>query len=113
MPDCTVMALTGGHLRVGEATAPGPRRIAMRATCMTIPPGAALRLSVQAAAWPAFAVNPGTGARPEDASAAEAEVTTLRILHGPVYPSRLLLPRLCAEVDHCASLLPANGIRRA
>ena len=90
MPNGTVMALTGGHLRIADALAPGARHVAMRATCMTIPAGAALRLSVQAAAWPAFAVNPGTGARPEDAATGEALVTTLQIRHGHAQPSRLL-----------------------
>jgi hypothetical protein len=91
LADGTVMALTGGHLRVTDASVDGPRQVSMRATCMTVPAGAALRLSVQASAWPAFAVNPGTGKRPEEASFAEAQVTTLRIQHGAAYPSRLIL----------------------
>jgi len=87
------MALTGGHLRVPDASADGPRRVAMRATCATIPAGAALRLSIQAAAWPAFALNPGSGKRAEDTSLAGARVTTLRVQHGGANPSRLLLTR--------------------
>ena len=64
------------------------------ATCCTVPVGAALRLSVQASAWPAFAINPGTGADPERTPLMEATVTTLRIAHGPDRPSRLLLPAM-------------------
>ena len=62
--------------------------IALGPCCHTLPAGARLRLSVQAAAYPAFAVNPGTGARAPQAGALEAEVTTL-ILRAP---SRLTLP---------------------
>ena len=86
------IALVTGALRVPDAAAPGARRVAMRAICMTLEPGSRLRLSVQAAAAPAFAVNPGTGARPDESHASEARVTTLRIRHGSRWPSRLLLP---------------------
>ncbi len=85
------LTLATGHLRVRDASAPGPRRIDMGAVCTSVPAGARLRLSVQAAAWPAFAVNPGTGERPEDAHPMRAEVTTLTIQHAG---SRLLLPVL-------------------
>lgn len=91
-PDGRAITLTAGHLRVGDATALGPRRIAMRAVCCTLDSGQSLRMSLQAAAWPAFAVNPSTGAAPEAARADEAAVTTLMIRHGPEHPSRLLLP---------------------
>lgn len=101
-PDGRAISLTAGHLRVRDTTRPGPRRIAMRATCCTLMPGQALRLSIQAAAWPAFAVNPGTGLAPETARAEEAAVTTLVIAHGRDRPSRLLLP-----VDGNASPLTA------
>ena len=93
-PDGRALTLTAGHLRVADAAAPGLRRVAMRALCCTVQPGQRLRLSLQAAAWPAFAVNPGTGLRPEDARASEAAVTTLAIRHGADRPSRLLLPIL-------------------
>ena len=93
-PNGRALTLTAGHLRVPDAAAPGARRVAMRALCCTLQPGQRLRLSLQAAAWPAFAVNPGTGRRPEDAPASEAAVTVLAIRHGADLPSRLLLPML-------------------
>lgn len=89
-PRGRAVTLTGGHLRVPDARAPGPRVVGMRATCATVPARARLRLSVQAAAFPAFAVNPGTGERPEDAHPIGAEVTTLTLRHGGASPSRLL-----------------------
>jgi putative CocE/NonD family hydrolase len=91
-PDGRVITLTAGHLRVTDATNAGPRRLALRSICATLYPGQALRLSIQAAAWPAFAVNPGTGRKPEQAEAREAMVTTLAIRHGVGHPSRLMLP---------------------
>ncbi|WP_375462903.1 CocE/NonD family hydrolase [uncultured Methylobacterium sp.] len=91
-PDGRAITLTAGHLRVTDAAAPGARRIAMRALCCTLHPGQRLRLALQAAAWPAFAVNPGTGASPEAIAAPEAAIIVLAIRHGADRPSRLLLP---------------------
>jgi len=83
------------HLAEGYAhfaTAPaGAARVALRPTCATIACGERLRLSIAAASFPAWPVNPGTGARPLDAPAATAEVITLRIA---VRDSRLRLPVL-------------------
>ena len=93
-PDGRATTLTAGHLRVVAAGAPGARVVAMRAVCATLHPGQALRLSVQAAAWPALAVNPGTGQRPEEAATREAKVVTLVIRHGTGFPSCLSLPIL-------------------
>jgi hypothetical protein len=92
--DGRAIALTAGHLRIDPGARPGPRRVGMRATCCTVPAGARLRLSIQAAAWPAFTVNPGTGVRPEHSRPIDALVTTLAIRHGANRPSRLLLPML-------------------
>jgi uncharacterized protein len=91
-PDQRVMTLTAGHLRVADAKLASIRRVNMRATCCTVAAGCQLRLSIQAAAWPAFAINPATGKRPEDAAPFEAQITTLSIDHGLSRPSRLLLP---------------------
>ncbi len=83
------LTLATGHLRVSDASAPGPRRVELGAVCVTAPKGARLRLCIQAAAWPAFAVNPGTGEAPEEAHPMSARVTTLTIHHAG---SRLWLP---------------------
>ncbi|WP_425052836.1 CocE/NonD family hydrolase [Psychromarinibacter sp. S121] len=92
-PDGTALTLTGGHLRVADSAAPGARLVAMRAVCATVPAGARLRLSIQMAAWPTFAINPGTGVRPEQAARGEAAVTTIDIRSGTASPSRLVLTR--------------------
>jgi uncharacterized protein len=88
------ITLTAGHLRIFSDDPPGPRFVSMRATCCTLPVRAQLRLSIQAAAWPAFEVNPGTGVRPEQSRPVDAVVTTLAIHHNAQRPSRLLLPIL-------------------
>lgn len=91
LPDGSAMALTGGHLRVDDPGVKGTRRVHMRAVCATLRAGSRLRLSIQAAAWPAFAVNPGTGDKPESALRAKAQITTLRIAHGQAAPSHVAL----------------------
>jgi putative CocE/NonD family hydrolase len=91
-PDGRALTLTQGYLRVGDATSPGPRLVAMRAVCATIPTGAALRLSLQAASFPAFSVNPGTGASADKARLFDCAVITLALHGGGSKASRLLLP---------------------
>ncbi len=88
------MTLTSGHLRVADSAASAVRHVPMRAICASLPQGARVRLSVQAAAFPAYAVNPGTGARPDETHPADARVTTITLRHGVDAPSRLLLPVL-------------------
>lgn len=85
------MTLTSGY-RTVSAAPDGAVTIAMRAVCCTVPAGYSLRLSVQAAAYPAFAVNPGTGQRAVDAAGCDALVTTLVIATGPEAGSRIELP---------------------
>ena len=90
--DGRAVTLTQGYLRVADAGAPGPRSVAMRAICATVPAGAALRLSLQAASFPAFAVNPGTGAGAAEARLFDCRVVTLALHGGGARASRLLLP---------------------
>jgi putative CocE/NonD family hydrolase len=77
--DGHALTLTQGYLRVADATAPGPRIVAMRAICTTVPAGAALRLSLQASAFPAFAVNPGTGVGAGEARLFDCRIVTLSL----------------------------------
>jgi len=91
-PDGRAVALTQGYLRVSDARQPGPRRVAMRALCNTIPAGAALRLSLQPSSFPAFAVNPGTGTGDADARPFGSRIVTLSLHGGGSRASRLMLP---------------------
>jgi putative CocE/NonD family hydrolase len=91
-PDGRAVTLTQGYLRVADTSVPGPHTVAMRAICATIPAGAALRLSLQAASFPAFAVNPGTGAGAAEARFFDCRVVTLSLHGGGTRASRVMLP---------------------
>jgi putative CocE/NonD family hydrolase len=70
--------LTEGYAHVASAT-DGRATLSLRPTCATLPVGGRLRLSIAAASFPAYPINPGTGARPVDASVEQAAIITLRI----------------------------------
>lgn len=83
--------LTQGHCRI-EAPAPDGVRIGMRATCATLQSGDLLRLSLAGANFPAFAVNPGTGAPPAEARLIDNRIVSLFVMSGGAVPTRLELP---------------------
>jgi uncharacterized protein len=93
-PNGSVYNLTQGYLRVSVNSAKPdlPLAIALQPTCVCIPQGSALRLSLSAACFPAYAVNSGTGSPPAESRLIDARVITLAIAH--TRPSRLLLPIL-------------------
>jgi putative CocE/NonD family hydrolase len=91
-PDGRAVTLTQSYLRIDDASAAGPRVVRMRSLCATLPAGAAFRLSLQAASFPAFVVNPGTGAGTAEARPFDSRVITLSFHGGGARPSRLLLP---------------------
>lgn len=65
--------------------------LSLRKTCATLHPGERLRLSISAAAFPAYPVNPGTGRRPVDAPRSEARLITIGIVTGGTDGSSLRL----------------------
>ncbi|WP_247872445.1 CocE/NonD family hydrolase [Azospirillum sp. TSO35-2] len=91
-PDGRVLPLTQGHARVEPGDPTRPLTIAMRAVCATLAPGSALRLSLAGSCFPAYPVNPGTGAEPGETRRVDALPITLLIHSGPERPSRLRLP---------------------
>ena len=91
-PDGRAVTLTQGYLRVADAATPGPRIVAMRALCATVPAGAALRMSLKPSSFPAFVVNPGTGAGDADARLFDSRIITLALHGGGTRASRLMLP---------------------
>lgn len=93
-PDGRAITLATGFLRVADSAKSSPRRVQLQAVYCTVPQGTALRLSVQAAAWPAFMINPGATTPSGDTQLMDCAVTTLRILHGGDRRSHLLLPVL-------------------
>ncbi|MEJ1158364.1 CocE/NonD family hydrolase [Prosthecomicrobium sp. N25] len=92
-PDGRAIHLTDAYRR-RAGPVESPLRLRLKTTFATVPPGCALRLSIQAAAWPAFAVEPGDGRDPAQATRADALVTTLAIRHGGAWPSTITLPIL-------------------
>jgi putative CocE/NonD family hydrolase len=93
-PEGRVLPLCEGYATVADAAA-GAVRIPMRATCATIRPGEALRLSIAGACFPAFPINPGNGVRPCDSRLIDARPIAIRIHHGDG-GTRLHLPILTA-----------------
>jgi len=53
--------------------------LSLQPTCICIPQGSAIRLSISAACFPAYAVNAGTGELPNQARLIDARVTTVTI----------------------------------
>jgi uncharacterized protein len=90
-PDGRAFNLTQGHCRV-EKHRDAPIRIGMRAVCATLPAGDSLRLSLAGANFPAFAVNPGTGAGPAEARQIDNLIISLWVLSGGTAPSHIELP---------------------
>jgi uncharacterized protein len=85
-PDGRVWNLTQGHMRCDT---PGEIMVPMRAVCVTVPPGNALRLSVAGSCYPGYAVNPGSGARAMDFTMEEERVITIALRTGR---ARVVLP---------------------
>jgi len=85
-----VLGFSQGYVRV-DAAEGKLIRIPLQPTCMTLPSGSSLRLSLSAAAFPAYAVNPGTGTDPAHSRLIDAQVITLHIHSGQGTGSRLQL----------------------
>jgi predicted acyl esterase len=57
--------------------------VPLQATCITLMAGQALRLSLSAACFPAYALNPGTGATAAASDRFDAKIITLALATGP------------------------------
>jgi uncharacterized protein len=88
----SALTLTQGYRHLPTGAADEPVSVAMRAICASLAPGEALRLSLAAASFPAYPVNPGTGRPPTDASLEEARIVTLGVRHGGSTASAVTLP---------------------
>jgi len=69
-----------------------PVRVDLQCVCARIQAGHRMRLSIAGAAFPAFPVNPGTGARAKDTRLIDQRITTITISSGGHTPSRVVLP---------------------
>lgn len=93
-PDGAAISVTSGHKTLQAGEAGSAISVTLRPIHVTVPAGHCLRLSIQAASFPAFPVNPGNGGRPEDASVTDRLVTTLVLRSGDGYRSTLHLPMM-------------------
>jgi putative CocE/NonD family hydrolase len=78
-PNGSVYNFTQGYIRVQPGQATTPLAIPLQATCICIPQGHAIRLSLSAACFPAYPVNPGTGAFPVATRLIDSQVITVTI----------------------------------
>jgi predicted acyl esterase len=85
-----VYNFTQGYIRLNQQTR--PITIPLQATCMQIQAGNAIRLSVSAACFPAYPVNPGIDQPLSQTQLIEAQIITLRVQCGGEYASRVILP---------------------
>jgi len=90
-PDGSVYNLAQGYCRQ-DFPVSQPVQIQLQPICAKVIARHALRLSLSAACFPAYPVNPGNGRQPKEASLMESQVITLRIMSGGTMPSRLRLP---------------------
>ena len=88
-PNDQVYNFTQGYIRLDSTEV--PIKIPLQTTCMCIQPGNSLRLSLSAACFPAYPVNPGTGKLPHQTRLIEAQIITLTIQSGQDHPSCIKL----------------------
>ncbi|MEO1590112.1 MAG: CocE/NonD family hydrolase [Cyanobacteria bacterium J06632_22] len=105
-PDQTVVNMTQGYGRFtaeSDSAADSPIHLRLQPTCCQIGPGQSLRLSLSAASFPAYTVNPGTGAPlPDQVPVIDQRLITLTIHQGQDTVLRLPIPPLRTEVARIA-----------
>ncbi|MEO0805090.1 MAG: CocE/NonD family hydrolase [Cyanobacteria bacterium J06643_4] len=88
-----VFNLTQGYCRLTAAVdASLEVTLPLHPTCFSLAVGECLRLSLSAACFPAFSINPGTGVLPKNARLIEAQITTLTVALGGKQGSSIRLP---------------------
>ena len=87
-PDGKVLNFTQGYISNKEAKNTSIK-IPLQATCMKVSQGNALRLSISAACFPAYPVNPGTGQATQETRLIDAKIITISLHSGADYPSKI------------------------
>jgi hypothetical protein len=77
-PNGSVFNFSQGYLRIASPQSE-PYKITLQPTCIEIPKGSAIRLSLSGACFPAYPVNPGTGELPGTARAIDAQIITITV----------------------------------
>jgi hypothetical protein len=100
LPDGRVYPLTQGYGRfTRQSNRWATYTLPLQPTCFCLPAKHALRLSISAACFPAYILNPGTGATAAQTRIRDAQIITLQIQGGPQSPTRLHLP-ICSLGSH-------------
>jgi putative CocE/NonD family hydrolase len=89
-PNGSVYNITQGYRRI--STPSSPHSLALQPTCICIPQGSAIRLSISAACFPAYAVNSGTGAAINEGRLIDAKVITIAVYSDSEFLSQVYLP---------------------
>lgn len=90
--DGRVYNFSQGYIRLNCPVS--PVKIPLQATCIEVQAGNAIRLSLSAACFPAYPVNPGTGQSPSQTRLMDAQIITLTVRCGGEFASRVILPIL-------------------
>jgi uncharacterized protein len=91
-PDGTVFNFTQGYRRVAALAAQTNLiQIPLQPTCMSIPAGNSLRLSLSGACFPAYAVNGGDGKLPHQSRQLDNSIITIEVHSGSDCPSKLVI----------------------
>jgi uncharacterized protein len=91
-PNDQVFNFTQGYTSVrSDVTKIQAIKFSLQTTCICIAAGNSLRLSLSAACFPAYPVNPGTGKLPHESRLMEMQIITLSIYSGADYPSQISL----------------------
>ena len=96
-PDGKVYNFTQGYVRVDHKIF--PVQFSLQATCIKIRQGNCLRLSLSAASFPAYPVNPGTGEFPDKTKLIESQVITLKVLSGGNFPAKITIGLSSAKLQ--------------
>ena len=89
-PNGAVFNFSQGYRRID--TQNSSYTLTLQPTCICISKGSALQLSLSGACFPAYPVNPGTGASPGESRAIDAQIIMISIHTGETCPSRIMLP---------------------
>jgi uncharacterized protein len=91
-PDGCVYNLTQGYVHCPPDSEQAPTKIQLQPTCARIAQGNALRLSLSAACFPAYAMNSGSGTVRSSGELMNAQVITITVNCGDGFLSQVLLP---------------------
>lgn len=78
-PNGKVYNFTQGYQRRDRQANSAPICLTLQSTCMVLPKGHRLRVSISASAYPAYPINPGNGDRPETARRIDQRIITLSL----------------------------------